>query len=360
MNLLKIFLLTSIILTALSCEKEPIYTSVYKEANNQKVNFEIPEVIELAEIATTLTGYQDKNRSTSYHGEVEAHFGKYKSHALIGKLKTEIKNYNADYDLRMGAFALEFDANGKIVDGFYPFAKFGDGKNRFKDLKADFEDFAKASDFRTFYKNHAADYEQMKQKQASLMPVRKMWDWLEERFPVRSQSFKVIFSPLFGGNHNTHWFKNNDFREGLLFVSYVNENFYKNYNSKIREGLATRIVFTEIDHNYVNPVSDKCKSQIKKAIKNYKVWNKGEGYSSELLTFNEYMTWAVFILYAADVYEKGDFEVIKQETERLITNNRGFVKFKEFSDNLLAEYQENKAMKSDEVFEIALDWMSKN
>jgi hypothetical protein len=344
----------------IGCESGLVYTEVYKEANDQKANFEIPEVNELAEIATTLTGYSDKNRSTSYAKEVEAYFGKYKSHPLIDKLKSQIKDYNNDYDLRMGAFAHEFDANDKIVAGFYPYSKFGDGKNKFKDLKADFEDFAKTSDFRTFYKNHKAQYEQMTQKQATLMPVRKMWDWLEERFPDRSQSFKIIFSPLFGGNHNTVWFNNNGFRESIFFVSYIGENFFVNSNNAIREGNASRIVFTEIDHNYVNPISDRNKSQIEDAIKNVSDWNKGQGYSSELLTFNEYMTWAVFILYASDNYEKADFEAIKQEAERVMGKNRGFVKFKDFSDNLLAEYQKNKTMKSDEMFKIALDWMENN
>jgi hypothetical protein len=44
------------------------------------------------------------------------------------------------------------------------------------------------------------------------------------------------------------------------------------------------------------------------------------------------MTWAVFILYAYDHYEKSDFEIISQKTVELITQNRKFVLFEEFID----------------------------
>ncbi len=336
----KLYILLILFLQLLTaCKDEPVYTAEYKQAVTGKASFEIPEVLELTQIAVSLTNYNDKNRTGQYWKDVDTYFSKYKTHPLIAELKSQIINFNADYDLRMGAFAHEFDANGNIVTGLYPFSKFGDGKNRFPKLKAQFEDFAKQSDFRAFYKNQKINYDFQIKKQAELMPMRQMWDWLEQRFDDRSQSYKVIFSPLFGGNHNTVWFETKGFRESIFFISYVGNDF-QTQNQKIREGLASRIVFTEIDHNYVNPVSEKCKRQINKTFKDWEKWNTGsQGYKSAILTFNEYMTWAVFTLYAYDTFEKNDFEKINQETENFIVNQRGFKKFKAFNQYLLSEYQ---------------------
>lgn len=335
--------------------QKPVYTADYVKANADKAQFSIPEVLELSQIALSLTTYRDKTRTGKYWTDVQSQFGPYRTHPLITKLTTMVTGVSDDYDLRAGAFATEFDKNGNLVDGFYPYAG---GKNILGQLKKDFIDFSRKSNFRTFYQNQQPFYEELKSTQAQLMPVRRMWNWLEERFPARSQSYKIIFSPLIGGNHNTVWYGNAAFRESLMFVSYTG-NCCQAYSQPVKEGISSRVVFTEIDHNYVNPVSDEYKALIDKSFQNRAKWvgaKDADNYPTAILVFNEYMTWAVFTLYCFDNYEKDNFATINQLTENQMVNSRGFVKFRDFNQHLLTLYQRDRTMTSKDFFVKVLDW----
>ena len=51
----------------------------------------------------------------------------------------------------------------------------------------------------------------------------------------------------------------------------------------------SRMLFTEIDHNYVNPTTnfDEYIKDVVKAFSNIAKWNKGSSYGRPALTFNE-------------------------------------------------------------------------
>jgi hypothetical protein len=338
----------------------PNYTPQYIAANTGKATFEIPEVLELSQIALGLTSYADKNRTTAYWRQAEAYFAPYRNHPLIAKLGSRVTSPQVDYALRAGAFAMQFDANGKIVDGFYPY-RWGSAPNLFLELVADFQDFADRSNFRSFYRNQQATYDQMAAIQARLMPVRSMWTWLENRFPARFHSYKIIFSPLTGGNHNVEWLGDeNVYQESLMFVSYEGES-----NPTLGEGLriaaASRVVFTEIDHSYVNSMSDTRLAEINEAFRDRSKWAtagnaNADFYRSNLEVFNEYMTWAVFTLYAYDTYTQADFEAINRATANFMVGARGFPKYREFNDQLLAYYQANRQAKAKEMYDRMLAW----
>jgi len=109
-----------------------------------------------------------------------------------------------------------------------------------------------------------------------------------------------------------------------------------------------REIFTEIIHNYVNPVSDNYIDEIGKAIPDYKQWNKQKnGYSSSISTFNEYMTWAIFSLYVMDNYQNNYLDEIISFQEDFMVAHRKFIFFKEFNQQLMELYtnMENKTQK---------------
>src|SRR5690606_2091926 len=130
------------------------------------------------------------------------------------------------------------------------------------------EDFARQSGFRKFYKSNAAYYARQIKRQKELMPVRNMWQWLEEKFPgTKYQSYKIVFSPLIGGSHSTQnfvaYYEDSFFKESVMFVCGPDRyDQSAELSEKQKEGLLSGIVFTEIDHNYVNRVSYKFRKTI--------------------------------------------------------------------------------------------------
>ena len=126
-------------------------------------------------------------------------------------------------------------------------------------------------------------------------------------------------------------------------------------NSKLSpkqiEGQLSRILFTEIDHNYVNPKTDRMGKQIIPIFKQNK-WIDStlvdrDGFNDSKIggaksVFNEYMTWAAFTLYLHDNFSKEDFDFINKSAEKLMIEGRRFVRFKEFNEKLLEMYLARK------------------
>ena len=131
--------------------------------------------------------------------------------------------------------------------------------------------------------------------------------------------------------------------------------------TEVREGLFSRVIFTEIDHNYVNPITKKYSNKVSEAFSDIDKWNKQNSYRNPERTFNEYMTWAIFSLYAYDNYEKEDFEIINEKMIKQMVNSRKFVLFEQFDMKLLELYSSReKEQKISDLYPIVLDWAEKS
>jgi hypothetical protein len=244
----------------------------------------------------------------------------------------------------MNACAYEFDKNGKIKNNqivkefakdWYPF-------DPMKDIKV-FEDFAKKSNFRMFYKNHKLYYNNLIATYNQLNPISKMQNWLDKKFGFGYGSYVVYFSPFISGAHSTQSFESNNFNQSFMFIAKAEID--KKHSPTMNELLESRVVFTEIDHNYVNPISDKYLERINKSFSKREKWAKGEqtsAYKVPYMVFNEYMTFAVYSLYVQDNYSKDDLIEYLPKLENQMEESRGFNNFKKFNRKLLEKYEENK------------------
>jgi hypothetical protein len=104
------------------------------------------------------------------------------------------------------------------------------------------------------------------------------------------------------------------------------------------------IVFTEIDHNYVNDATRQHIDAVNALMTDKDFWATQaaqKNYPSTFAIFNEYMTHALFCLYVTETYEK---ELAQQIIEKrvLLMDRRGFIKFKPFMDILLQQMAHRK------------------
>jgi hypothetical protein len=236
----------------------------------------------------------------------------------------------------------------------------------FKQLLPLVQDFADRSKFREFYANNKALYTTQIQRQKELMPVRSMWDWLEQQFPrTKFQSYKVVFSSLIGGSHSTQnfssFYMNELFRESVMFVCGTDRYDKKpELTEKQKEGLMSGIVFTEIDHNYVNPVSNRYRSRVDSIFSNRNIWTAKGGdnswYGSPMSVFNEYITHAAFCLWVLDSYDKPTADLVINNRISLMVDKRHFSRFKEFNQALIEIREKNKNTKLVDLFSVILDW----
>ncbi len=311
------------------------YSADYIQSNKGRMLVEIPETFELANIAIAISepGRSDPgriNKQGRYYQEVLEYFLPFKDHPLI---KESDLVFNFGYQFRDNSICYVFDGDRLVHGGQYSGVRQPDLFGRHL---AQLEDFARVSGFRSFYHDHLPHYQRQIELYQTKVPVRAMWTWLEERFDARHDCYKVVFSSLVGASHETTHFQNRDFSETIMFVSGPGEP--NDYRGPLGEALLSRLVFTEIDHNYVNAVTAEHRDAVNHAFADLGRWNRQDGYRSAEMTFNEYMTWGAFILYAHDTYDDETLEQIRRRVTSQMVDSRRFVRFREFSEQLLRLY----------------------
>ncbi len=349
------------------------------------VSLEIPKVYELMYIACSLTETfkQDENfiskRTPKYYADVQNHFGSYDQHPLVTLLEDKLKNnaysqvqpairlFALNYDLEQDNSLKEneiFHVNPLLIKLFKSKIFY------YPDYKAQIEDFAKKTNFHQFYTDHNQHYNLLKIKYLKLCNIDRMWTWMEDRFPEKYDSYRIIFSPLTGGFHNTLPGLQDpisNLKQTWMFVSPPSKTNLDTLSQEELEVLSSKVereVFTEIDHNYVNPISDKYRTKIEEAIPDYRQWNhQKNGYRSSMSTFNEYMTWAIFSLYALENYQPEQIEKILSVQEAFMVERRKFIHFKTFNRELIRLYEDQRAktgkIELETLYSPILKWMEK-
>ena len=134
----------------------------------------------------------------------------------------------------------------------------------------------------------------------------------------------------------------------------------QNITQKEKEGLLSGKVFTEIDHNYVNPITDKYQKTIESIFSKREVWVSSGGdtrsYETPESVFNEYMTHSIFCLYVLDKYSPELSDFIIQKRESLMADGGHYIKFKEFNRALIELYRQNKDQNAISLFPKILEW----
>ncbi len=339
------------------------FSNQYIENNRGKIMVEIPEVYELLNIVIALSNIDKDyssltNKQTRYYQSVIEHFGEYRNHPIVDEI--ESANKNMGYSNVRNLFIYSFSDDSIVHGGIYTNNYIQERTDKYIEQ---LQDFAKVSGFRQFYDEHKDYYREQISIFKDIVPVRNMWRWLEMNFPIQHDTYKIIMSPLTGGSHNTFNYrdKNNNYSEIVMFISAPNIIDFSQNSQRVVEGLISRMLFTEIDHNYVNPITDLDKNimDVVEAFSNLEKWNKASSYGRPALTFNEYMTWGVFMLYAHDIYNGKDLAEIEKVTVDIM-NYRGFVHFQQFYNELLDLYEVKEDSKTvADLFPNIIEWCKK-
>lgn len=357
-----------------SQSKNVTFDKTYIKNNNQKTTIEINEAQELTYIIMALTDFAKENpnmvkQNTEYYKDVKNHFAEYSNLPAVKSFDKLLRENVVNYFLLSGnAYGFKFNGSKLIPTKVYNFPAKGIGKYEIKvnpilTYAKEIEEFAKETEFRKFYKNHAQYYNQLKTEYQDFATISAQKEWLENRFDYKINSYRVLTSPLIAGMNATHTFEDNGFKEILLFLPTIRSD--KDWSEKFKQVMNTRIIFTEIDHNYVGPVSEKNSEKINSIFNNREKWVNSENkstahYPNPIKVYDEYLTWGLFILYSYDKVGN-DTELFQQ-----IVNNvndmmikKGFPKSKEFNSQLLNLYKNSKDKKIENLYIPLLEWSAK-
>ena len=366
---LKLIILFTLI-TVLTSQAQPKDKSVFIKDN--KAIFETPAAYELIHIAFALTDtsnnsyyyYSANDTSQAYYHDVIKYFTPYKNHPLIQKLTKQFKKSYTRYIYNLlKGYNSSLTENEISKDKRFPF--FHGLMYSFSSVsRSDMEDFAKASNFQTFYNSHQTFYQQVLDDAKTKLKVPQIQSWLETEFTAKYDRFNLVISPLMHATHFTRHFTFKGEKTSIMWVSDGMDYNPKLYTPSQIAGLYTGIVFTEIDHNYVNPVSDKYKKEINQIMgdEHRAKWIKANGdgkyYGTGYKVFNEYMTHAVYLIYTNTYYSSNDQAVIENARIKMMEQSRKYYRFGDFYRQLKAAYASKQAGETiKDLYPVMLNWV---
>jgi len=325
--------------------------------SQNKIDVVVPEAYELSNIILALTNYGRTDewevmKSTEYYQEVITFFEPVKNHPLLDSVNYSREKWESYLSFRTDAFAFQFDENNKLrrnID-FYSV----DGYNPFDAHLNLINDFVEKSNFRQFFKEHKSYYDFIIDNYLEYNFIEKSVEFLKNFVGVQHSEpddfqYFIVLSPLINRMNCHRDISVNivaDFPTvpyGLLSRVIMENNLSNRLNGN-------HMIFTELDHGYINPVSDKFQQLISNNF-DWQKWDNNSGYEG-INVFNEYMTWAVWELFVKENFpEIADSLIVQWQYQNV---SRGFFAHKAFSDKLF-EITENKKNIND-VYVALLEW----
>lgn len=324
--------------------------------SQDNIKVEITESYELSNIILALTQYGrtdkwDVQKVQPYYNKVLNYFEPLKNHPLLDSVNYSRKEWKKFLGFRTDMYAFSFDKNGKLKRD-YPFNSFGPEE---VDKNIDLiNDFISKSGYRSFFHNHVEFYNKIMSnyKEVYFLNQSKAFlDKVAEKTISANKKYVIAISPLVGGQ-NCH-------RDIDSFITVDFPNISQDLISgNLNNNVATRIVenhsiFTELDHGYINPLSDKYREMIA-ADFDQKKWDKNSGYLG-INSFNEYMTWAVYDLFIKENFPKFADSISLQWQYQ--NASRGFIAQNLFANKLSELYFGKKGCKKIEsIYMPLLKW----
>lgn len=354
------------------------FDEAYRAAHRGKIVVEVPEAYELANIAIAMTPTGIANgdlvfQRSGYYREMRAWFDRFRDQPVLEALDAELRrDSNRYFTLKMNGASFEFDAKGRLVQSpVYDRTGFtGDRVNHLRPFLSGLQQFADASDFRGFYRQHLEFYTgqiRFFQEEADLPG---MLAWLKAQFPASAtyDGYKVIFSPLVAYNQSATWFKTAGYSELQAHVNFPYVEDLARFQGEPltpESALLFRgnIVFTELNHGFINPEADRYATRVKAAVADHDFWvdaAKGPNYYSGMAAFNEYMNWALVSVRYVDVAPEKERAAMTERIDRMMVQSRGFRRFREFDTFLIDLYRHRPPGSTvADLYPQILDWFER-
>lgn len=312
---------------------------IFAKSKDQEI-VQFNESYELANIILALTEYgkSDKlevNKNTDYYQQVLTYFSPVSNHPLLEKVNYSREKWDTLLSFRTDAAAFSFDNDNKLYRK-HKFYSMGKEINAFEKNIDLIQDFIVKSNYREFYSKQKPYFDSISQLYEESLMINKIEKFLIREFETNSKSnHRIIVSPLVGRMHCQRYFN----KASTSFINipdylYDINNINQISDKDIASGL--HMFFTEIDHDYVNPITKKYKKLHSVNFTTSK-WDKNSGYGNwDRAVFNEYMTWAVYDIFILNSFPKVDKKVLLEWHE--VNISRGFYASSLFSKKLVELY----------------------
>ena len=261
----------------------------------------LSETYELANIILALTDYGKTDpwevaQQSAYYRQVCTHFDRYSEHPLLAKVNYSREKWESYLSFRTDAYAFSFAADNRLIRTVAFQAN--QGVNPFEEQLELINDFVKTTDFRQFYRDHLPYYQHLAKAYLQSQRYDEMRHFLKREFGKRRDltTYAIVLSPLVWrmNCHRTVASVGTDF---ITLPDFLLSGKAPGEVTRAEIASGTHMLFTELDHAFVNPLSDRHRALVTTNF-TARDWDMGSGYEKDTMAaFNEYMTRAVYDLY---------------------------------------------------------------
>jgi hypothetical protein len=330
------------------------FTKSYQDGHRGKITVLTDDIYELVNIAIALTDFVDQPdydrvvyKDTDYHRDLQEHFAPVEDHPFVLWLNEEMtENYQMYWQHKMNGYAfVEADDGGIARSPVYGATGFTNAQNTLLPAMKMMDDFAKTSDYKAFLDRHRDLLREQTDFMRDGLGAPEMLAWLKGNFP-RVDAYdhvKVVFSPLVYGWQSVTWMESNGFKELQPHLNFPYASEFDQTLSPQGQALSRgSLLFTEINHGFINPAAEDYADRLTAALSDRKGWDKegaaSASYSSPQALFNEMMNWGLIPLYYADNADPEELGKMTDNIVEIMTENRGFLRFGELMPFLMDLY----------------------
>ncbi|MBX7540268.1 DUF4932 domain-containing protein [Qipengyuania sphaerica] len=322
-----------------------VFDQAYRDLHSGSVRVEVPGAYELVNVAIALTPYAEEEYGivapSPYLDAVRYRFSHLRDHAFVMSLDEAIREDRSSYNtLKMNGASYDLQSDDTMVRSDI-YDHVGWAGNTLRPYEAEMQDFARKAQFSQFLADFAPLYAQQAAFLRDEVDISGMLDWLGREFPdvPPYDTTRVIFSPLVGANQALATFEDGGFRELQPHVNFPYPSELERFDEDLRPFLQSLIIFTELNHGFINPTSERLAPQIAAHMPDLGEWADempAKFYENSQGVFNEMVNWALFSVYAQDKLEPEDAQAIAQIISDTMVNGRGFLRFDAFQREFLA------------------------
>jgi len=155
----------------------------------------------------------------------------------------------------------------------------------------------------------------------------------------------IIFSPLVSGMQSATWIESNGFRELQPHVNFPYPNWADPSLSAPSQAVQRGyILFTELNHGFINPTAERYAARINKALDNRAHWavkgSSSDSYGNAESLFNEMMNWGLIGPYIIDHVQPAEQSKMLARLDRYMgARGRGFPQSPAFNAFLVELYR---------------------
>lgn len=332
-----------------------------KQAKADKIEVSIPECYELSNIILALTEYgrtdeQEVHKGMAYYTEMLKYFEPVKDHPLLKKVNYSRELWEDLLSFRTDGCAFSFNDEGVVNRDFEFYAN--EGHKPFDDNLALINDFVEKSKFREFYSSHKPFYDTIIANYSKYYMIAEIKQFLDSTVGVNTATtdnskYKIILSP-FVGRMNCH--RDLDSLTVADFPNVADALIESKPGAVINEeerAIEIHTIFTEMDHGYVNPLSEKYSYEVEHNF-DPKKWDAGSGYEG-INCWNEYVTWALYDVFTDKYFPKYS-QYINLEWHYQ-NSSRGFFASNLFADKMKKTFiEKGKGTKLETVYQNIFGW----